>query len=79
MTPGGNEGAVRPGGDSCPCDATDCPRHGDCAECIAFHRKLGDPTACEKIEAAGSAALKQGPGGPVGDDFRLTDYASCAG
>jgi hypothetical protein len=33
---------------TCPCEEKDCPRHGVCCECIAFHRnsKQWPKTAC---------------------------------
>jgi len=30
---------------SCPCDELDCPKHGICCECVAFHRK--NPKECK--------------------------------
>ena len=64
----------------CPCEIRDCPRLGLCCECIEFHRKLNEVPAC--IAGTGKPA-RMGAGeaaaGPRGDDFRLTDFASCAG
>jgi len=69
--------------ENCPCEEKDCPRLGTCCECIEFHLKMGELTACslkmlEEKEKT-SAAKAAESGGPRGDDFRLTDYASCAG
>ena len=33
---------------NCPCTWQNCPRHGVCAECRAYHRGHGQKTACEK-------------------------------
>jgi hypothetical protein len=30
----------------CPCTHPECPRHGVCCECIAYHRGNGDRPAC---------------------------------
>jgi hypothetical protein len=30
----------------CPCTYPGCPRHGICRDCIAYHRKMGEFTAC---------------------------------
>lgn len=30
---------------SCPC-TYDCPRHGKCCECVAYHRQSGEFPAC---------------------------------
>ena len=30
----------------CPCTYPGCPRHGICRECIAYHRRMGEFTAC---------------------------------
>ncbi|MCK5116061.1 MAG: hypothetical protein KAR44_05635 [Candidatus Aegiribacteria sp.] len=32
--------------ESCPCTYPGCPRHGNCRECIAYHRRLGEFTGC---------------------------------
>lgn len=63
--------------ETCPCDVGDCPRRGMCCECIEFHRKLGDAPACMVRE--GAVGKPAEPAAPRGDDFRLTDFASCAG
>ncbi len=69
----------------CPCEVGECPRRGICCECIEFHRTLGEVPACI---AGGTAPVRRevlaeapsgGPAGPRGDDFRLTDFASCGG
>ena len=31
----------------CPCD-WDCPRHGKCSECQAYHHARGEKTFCGK-------------------------------
>jgi len=33
---------------SCPCPCDDCPRHGICKECRAYHHSLNQKTCCEK-------------------------------
>lgn len=70
--------------ETCPCTVADCPRHGVCCECIEFHHKMGELTACETQMRDMAAAPDTAPASataapPRGDDFRLTDYASCAG
>ncbi|MGN0906611.1 MAG: hypothetical protein ACI4NM_05630 [Bullifex sp.] len=35
----------------CPCKKTDCPRHGNCEECMRHHMKKGKPPKCEKLKA----------------------------
>jgi hypothetical protein len=30
----------------CPCEYTNCERHGLCCECIKFHRERGEKPAC---------------------------------
>ena len=32
----------------CPCYDVDCPRHGCCEECQAYHREHGGQTSCGK-------------------------------
>ncbi len=37
--------------EDCPCKNTDCPRHGNCRECVEFHVKGGKkPPACLRIQ-----------------------------
>ncbi len=31
----------------CPCTWPDCPRHGDCDACKAYHHGMGQKTSCE--------------------------------
>ncbi|MBO7352405.1 MAG: hypothetical protein J6U12_05805 [Candidatus Methanomethylophilaceae archaeon] len=39
--------------EDCPCKNTDCPRHGNCRECVEFHVKGGNkPPACLRIQWA---------------------------
>ncbi len=33
---------------TCPCTATDCPRHGVCCECLRAHLAGGGLPACVK-------------------------------
>jgi hypothetical protein len=71
--------------EKCPCDVADCPRRGICCECIEFHRLLGEAPACivqlgEKAAAKANAALETSEAvEPRADDFRIIDFASCAG
>ncbi len=30
----------------CPCTYAGCPRHGNCCQCVAYHRDKGQITAC---------------------------------
>lgn len=32
----------------CTCHRKNCPRHGNCCECIEHHRKLGSLVSCMK-------------------------------
>lgn len=32
----------------CPCTEYDCPRHGNCDECQAYHHAHGEKTSCGK-------------------------------
>ncbi len=32
----------------CPCTWPDCPRHGDCDACKAYHHGMGQKSSCEK-------------------------------
>lgn len=33
----------------CPCSRKHCERHGNCAACIAYHKKENQfPTACQR-------------------------------
>ncbi|MBR2254802.1 MAG: hypothetical protein IJ856_03145 [Candidatus Methanomethylophilaceae archaeon] len=35
----------------CPCKNTNCPRHGNCRECVRFHVSQGKkPPACLRIQ-----------------------------
>ena len=69
----------------CPCDIADCARRGICCECIEFHRKLGEAPACiVKMGAEATARAEERRKSseavePRGDDFRIIDFASCAG
>ena len=38
------------GSQDCPCRKKNCPRHGDCCSCRAYHAssKRKRPTACER-------------------------------
>ena len=40
--------AIVPDAADCPCEKADCPRHGDCAACVQWHRaaKPDVPIAC---------------------------------
>ncbi|QSH40205.1 hypothetical protein P0136_00895 [Lentisphaerota bacterium ZTH] len=31
---------------NCPCVHFDCPRHGNCRECLAYSRSRGEKTSC---------------------------------
>ena len=33
----------------CTCPNTKCVRHGRCCECVAWHRKKGNPPNCYKF------------------------------
>lgn len=37
-------------GEDCECPEVDCPRHGKCSQCKAYHHGLGQKTHCEKEE-----------------------------
>ncbi len=32
--------------ENCPCKKTECPRHGKCCECVAFHREKKNKLPC---------------------------------
>ena len=33
----------------CPCDNEDCPRRGNCCECVQAHTAAGKPNACARL------------------------------
>lgn len=63
--------------DKCPC-TLDCVRHGDCQACKAYHRRMGDLTACE-IDAAKKDGDSPERALPDAKTIRLMDFAACAG
>lgn len=76
----------------CPCPE-DCPRRGMCCECIEFHAAMGEVPYCVSQQVKDGAKCSAGSVGEVPDaekkvrgkltidhpDFRLIDYAKCAG
>lgn len=36
----------QPTGDKCRCSYQPCSRHGNCCQCVAYHRAKGEFTAC---------------------------------
>jgi hypothetical protein len=34
--------------DTCPCPYKLCERNGNCEECLAYHKSLGESTYCGK-------------------------------
>ena len=34
--------------EECPCTEKNCPRHGVCKECQAYHHEQGEETFCGK-------------------------------
>ena len=67
-------------GAACPCPS-DCTRHGNCTECISFHRGRGEQTYCEyRAGLAPPGDLDQPDAAmPTGREIRMLDYAPCAG
>ncbi len=33
-------------GDNCPCTYAGCERHGNCCQCVAYHRDRNEMVAC---------------------------------
>ncbi len=68
-------------GKNCPCPA-DCIRHGNCGECIKFHKGREEPTYCEFLAGRGDGAKSEEVperARRTGKQIRLLDYAPCAG
>ena len=65
--------------ENCPCDVADCVRRGTCCECIEFHNKVREAPACIAQLGVEAKAKASEAAGPRGDDFRIIDFASCAG
>ncbi|MCK5147746.1 hypothetical protein KAR48_13390 [bacterium] len=63
---------------NCPCPA-DCSRHGDCKACIAYHKKRGDQTCCDRLESKLDVASVENERAESGRQIRLMDYGACAG
>ncbi len=66
-------------GENCPCPS-DCIRHGECKECIAFHHKRNEQTYCEYLKEK-SEKKPYTPDEAIasGKELRLLDYGPCAG
>jgi len=64
----------------CPCQLQ-CSRHGNCLECLDFHRKTNTMLACMAEIAKGKEAASAEPSRPMNlaDRPELTQYAACAG
>jgi hypothetical protein len=65
--------------ENCPCDVADCARRGICCECVEFHKLVGEAPACIAQLGAETKAKASESAEPRGDDFRIIDFASCAG
>jgi hypothetical protein len=63
-------------GEGCPCSNAECGFHGDCGACTDAHRQGGTRTACEKL---GVPSLRQREEAAKLAEFRLLDFAPCAG
>lgn len=62
----------------CPC-TLQCSRHGDCLECLDFHRKTNTVVACMATASeSGEAAVVDRPMN-LADRPEMTQYAACAG